>query len=48
MKLLCCKVCHSYGVQKLIVDCTFYQHAMPNGILKTNNAVRQGMLVAYN
>ena len=28
--------------------CAFYQHAMPNGILKTNNAVRHDMLVACN
>ena len=26
----------------------FYRHIMPNGIFQTNNAVRHGMLVAYN
>ncbi len=26
----------------------FYQHIMPNGILKTNNAVRHDMLVVCN
>ena len=47
--LICFKMCHSYGVQKQMVDYTlFYRYVMPNGICVLKNAIRHDISVAYH